>query len=358
MSNKKSFVRYLQDRDCWTHFPGEETFHSIFVLRSNFEKIWNDFPGAVVASAEVECCPTALTHSGPGELFSAAGKRIKRACLSGEDGCLWKSNKKAELWKKFMMDLAAKRGKSDAGKKRAFLDGSVLIGKAKDVLNLIDNLNAGNDEDDRAVLADYMYRFPNKLVLDYEQVLLGQAREINVPRNQACPYWHKEFNTPNREESRRMDFLSEVDPGSRPLFLFSPRYHGCDHFKKPVPEGLPSWGKGGILIQPALDHINRVVEEDESIILLPQYGRVPDYRQGPELPYFIDNTGVWTSALIRGRTDESTFTWRLTPTEENKFMALQMLTREYEAHPETHRWKALTDNLRGDVGFFYWAWCT
>jgi hypothetical protein len=355
--DSEALIVLCADRDCWTHFPMEETFKSVNVYRRNFENIRIEYPNAVVASAEVACCPTALTHISPGDLFSSTGKRTKRACMSGEWSCLWKDNKNVELWRKFMLDLAIKRGRSIIGRKRAFLEGSVLVGKAKDLITFIDRIKISDDEDDRAVLADYMYRFPNEIVLDYEQVLLGEAREVNIQKNQACPSWHKEFNARQLEESHIMDFLSEVDRNRRPLFLFSPRYHGCDHIKKPVPESLPSWGKNGIAIQPALDHINRVVYEDESIVLLPQYGRVPDYRQGPELPYFIDNTGVWTSALIRGRTDQSTFTWRLTPTEENKFSALQMLMKEYETNPYNPRWKALIENLRGGVGFFYWAWC-
>lgn len=257
-----------------------------------------------------------------------------------------------------MYDLATKSGASEFGTKRAFLDGSILVGKAKDFVKFINTLDVGEDEDDRAVLADFMYRNPKKLILDYDQTIVGQAREMMVNRNKNCPQWHKNQNSQAVYETRRLDYLSEVSLDKRPLFLFSPRYHGCDREQKKLPEPLPTWGKGGIPFQPILDHVQRVIEEDESIVLLPVYGRVPDYRQGPEMPYFVDKNGIWTSDLIRSRTDETTLKWRMTPTERHKLYALRMLLKEAKENPGNPRWRSLTENLNGGVGFFYWAWCT
>ena len=256
-----------------------------------------------------------------------------------------------------MSELAATRATTSLGTKRAFIDASVLVGKAKDLLSLIEKIDFRNDEDDRAVLADYMYRFPDKLVVDHEQIVTGQTREIDGERNPACPKWHKDQNVPVLEESRRLDFLSSTTPSTRPLFLFSPRYHGCDHTKKPLPDVYPTWGSKGIVLQPLLDHIERVEKAEESIVLLPMYGRVPDYRQGPELPYFVDNKGIWTSSTIRKNTDESTLNWRLRFAENNKMLALQILYQEARSNPNNPRWKALLQNIKSGVGFFYWAWC-
>jgi hypothetical protein len=141
-------------------------------------------------------------------------------------------------------------------------------------------IDVGDEEDNRAVLTDYMYRFPDKVMLDYDQQLIAQAREgSEVIRNEACPSWAKNHNEPVLSESRRLDFLSETTTETRPLFLFSPRYLGCDESKKPVPTPLPQWDDGGIKIDPILGHIDRVVNAKESIVHLSSYGRLPDYRQ-------------------------------------------------------------------------------
>lgn len=354
-----ALVILSDDRDAWTNFPVTEQsqyFDSLRLFREKFAKLVEGKEGAVVASAEVECCATALTHADPGAFVQASGQRVARACLSGEPNCMWGSNDKATVWRNFMIDLASQR--TSSGTKRAFLDGSLLVGRAAELLQLIEQLDIASTEDDRAVLTDYMYHFPDKIVLDYDQIIIGQAREgpADIGRNKACPAWHKENNVAAVEEFRRLDHLSEATFENRPLFVFSPRYHGCDETKKTLPEAYPTWGDSGIDLDAIMNHVDRVVNAEESIVLLPVYGRIPDYRQGPELPYIVDEDGMWSSNLIRNRTEEATMTWRLAPTEESLLDAHSLLMDEINNNPDYPRWPALRENIKNGNGFFYWAW--
>jgi hypothetical protein len=162
----------------------------------------------------------------------------------------------------------------------------------------------------------------------------------------------KEHNSKVIAESRRLDHLFEVKIQDRPLFLFSPRFLGCDGLKKIQPLTYPKWNESGIDVDPIFRHINRVVEATETVVLLPAYERVPDYRQGPEVPYIVDEKGIWSSRLIRSRTENATYVWRLVPTEDNNLLAHRILSQEPEGNS---RWPAAMNNMKKS-GFFYWAW--
>jgi hypothetical protein len=62
---------------------------------------------------------------------------------------------------------------------------------------------------------------------------------------------------------------------------------------------------------------------------------------------------MWTSNVIRSRTENSTYTWRLSPTEGNNLLSHKLIMKEDE---NNSRWKALTNHLKNGDGFFYWAW--
>jgi lipopolysaccharide biosynthesis glycosyltransferase len=163
-----TMVVLSDDRDVWTNFPlGERnaTFNALRLFREKFEGLIKGFPGAIVSSAELECCPIALTHASPGDFIDVNGLRKQRACSSGEANCQWRSDVKARQWMSFMQALAGKRGNTYS--RRTYIEGSLLVGYAKDLVALVEKLDVGDTEDDRAVLADYMYRYPEKLLLDY-----------------------------------------------------------------------------------------------------------------------------------------------------------------------------------------------
>jgi hypothetical protein len=52
----------------------------------------------------------------------------------------------------------------------------LIAGKAGDLLSVIKLAKIGDDEDDQALLTDFMYRYPDSIVLDYGQKLFGNNR--------------------------------------------------------------------------------------------------------------------------------------------------------------------------------------
>lgn len=336
------------DRDGRVNFPigdHEMTFRFLYRFRTTFEEMIRDHPGAIIASTDSDCCASALTHASPGDYFDDSGSRNVRACTSGDPGCEWAGDDKALAWQSFMQELASKRSSSTS--QHLYLDTSLLAGKAGDLLKLIEALDIKNEEDDRAVLTDYMYRNPDSILLDYQQQLVGESRKpVNRPEK-GC------FGNQDGVVSETTRRLDAVEQEKQPLFMYSPKSLGCrgEHEKFVSPK-YPVWESSGIVLKPVLEHIDRVADMTESVVLPSYYGRKPDYAQGPEVPYIIDEQGIWTSKLIRDRTNNATGFWRMQPTE--------MLTKEahsllIDKEQNQGRWNALQKVIQSG-GFPYFAW--
>jgi lipopolysaccharide biosynthesis glycosyltransferase len=325
--------------------PGQDSlrYESIFNFRVAFEELTRFYSGSVVASTESYCCASSLTHAKPGDFFMLNGHRRKRACTSGEEGCKWAGDEMAKPWQSFMEELAAERSKVPTD--NPYLDASLIAGKAVDLLAFVQATDIGSGEDDRAVLTDYLFRNPDAIVLDYEQKLFGENRQgLHSQTNRGCT-----MSRPTEVASRILKRTSTA------LFMHSQRKLGCgtSSIVNPEQDIFPRWDDHGIDIQPILDHIDRVARQESTIVLPEKYGGRIDYSQGPEIPYFVDENAVWTSKLIRDRTDSATLEWRTKPTEELLKMALKILKLDDEE--VELRWSALRHTVRSG-GFPFWAW--
>jgi len=337
--------------DARIRFPAGSDFlryQAIDEFRSAFKEITRNHPGAVVASTESHCCASALTHVNPGDYFADDGRRKQRACQSGKPGCEWAGDENAWPWQSFMQQLAKKR--SPMPTEDQYLDASLIAGKAGHLLRLIAAVNISNDEDDRAVLTDYMYLDPDAIILDYGQRIFGKNREgLHSQTNRNCPF-APETSVATARQLEQQD-SKQVYPS---LFVHTPRDLGCisnkNYEEHPV---FPRWSDDGIQIKPILDHLDRVASENATIIYPHEYGDKPNYSQGPEIPYFVEGTSISSSKLIRDKTDAPTMEWRAEPTEKLMRMAHRILMAgggETEA-----RWSTLLSAIRSG-GFPYWAW--
>jgi hypothetical protein len=141
----------------------------------NFHALVGHREGAVVVSAEAQCCVSALTHAAPGDYFTADGSRSNRSCFSGKSDCMWNGDEKALAWEDFMKNLA----KENAAEHREdiYLNAGLMVGRAADLINVITKADIGSEEDDQAVLTGYMYLHPDQIILDYDQALFGNNRD-------------------------------------------------------------------------------------------------------------------------------------------------------------------------------------
>jgi hypothetical protein len=334
------------DRDGRVNFPvgdHDVLFRYLYQFRQTFETLTKDFPGSIVVSTDSDCCASALTYANPGDFFSADGARTSRACSSGEPDCEWNGDDKARPWQKFMEELAQKRS---AVSSNVYLDSSLLVGRAGDMAKLLSSLDIQSNEDDRAVLTGFMYHNPHLIVLDYKQQLFGENRK--KPKDPS----KKQCLTDSNSAISTVRHLDTLPAEQLPLFMYSPRDLGCGDNEKHLAPSYPMWDSNGILLKPIIDHIIRVADEKGSIVLPKFYGEKIDYSQGPEVPYFIDDKGVWTSNLIRNRTNNETSFWRMIPTEGLLKTAHKLLMNE---EPTSGRWDRLKTAVRSG-GFPYWAW--
>jgi hypothetical protein len=178
--------------------------------------------GVVVISAEAKCCVSALTHATPGSYYHQDGTRNERACPSGEEGCLFKGNEFALPWENFMKSLAIEQSNSNRDFDDVYLNAGLMAGTTKDLLRLIEQAQIGKDEDDQAVLTDFMYHNPNTIVLDYGQTMFGNNR--GGFNNDALSYDENKDSTCmfHLSESDTHDRLHHSKTKTSPLFVHSP----------------------------------------------------------------------------------------------------------------------------------------
>lgn len=177
-------------------------------------------PRAVLMSAEQQCCVAALCHAdSPSFYFDpVTGKRAQRACPSGEEGCGWLDNENVKFWQSLMVAEAY----SNTGSQEIspYLNAGLMVGTAQNLIDMIERMDLGNEEDDQAVLSAMYLQFPELIVLDYEQKLLGNNA---WPKGleEGCIY---DFDEQNEDRS----FLTNTQSGTSPLILHTPgKFYNC-----------------------------------------------------------------------------------------------------------------------------------
>jgi hypothetical protein len=178
-------------------------------------------PSAIVVSAEAQCCVSALTHVQPGGYYNPDGSRKETACWSGKSDCLWVSDDNALAWEKAMNDTLMKQSAfMNITFDDRFLNAGLVAGKGKDLIRILEAAQIGSNEDDQAVLTDYMIQHPDDIVLDYGQSMFGNNRVgvQTVIEEDRCVF------SQSHDDGR----LVHTKTGSSPLFVHSPGgYYSC-----------------------------------------------------------------------------------------------------------------------------------
>jgi len=181
--------------------------------------------GAIVISAEAQCCVSALTHVPVGGYFNADGTRKQFACYSGADDCLWAGDEHAEPWEKFMHDLMVQRtvqSNDHSVPDDTFLNAGLIVGRVSDLIAVITSAQIQNSEDDQAVLTDYMYHNPESIVLDYHQKLFGNNRNGVINLEDGTDPTGGSVNGCVFERQNDSKRLVHTQTSTYPLFLHSP----------------------------------------------------------------------------------------------------------------------------------------
>ena len=185
---------------------------AIAEFRAAFDALTSQNPHAVVVSAEAQCCVSALTFAQPGDYFSPDGSRAQKACNSGKSNCLWNGDDKAEPWEIFMQTLAQERT-GDKNFEDVYLNAGLMAGRVEDLIHVIESVAIENEEDDQAVLTDYMYQYQDTIILDYGQTLFGNNR---ASEEDSCI-----FALPSSGVNGQ-DRLVHTKTQTAPLFVHSP----------------------------------------------------------------------------------------------------------------------------------------
>lgn len=145
-----------------------------------YDALTYDKPGAVVMSAEGQCCVAALTYCKPGDYFnSTTGRRSQRACPSGDPGCRWAGDSHRLPWEDMMIDIARKAtGGQDVYD--VYLNAGLVTGRRDDLIKLLRVADMEVYEDDQAVFTDVLYSQRDVIVLDYAQVIYYDSKLVVV----------------------------------------------------------------------------------------------------------------------------------------------------------------------------------
>ncbi len=175
-------------------------------------------PGAVVLSAETQCCVSAMSWAHPAAYFNPeTGKRNQFACDSGADNCEYEDTENIDLWIKYFeeKELESTGIQSD----NSFLNAGMMAGKASKLVELIDRVNIQEYEDDQAVLSGFYYQFPEFIALDYKQQLFGNNEWTNG-FDEGCVYDYA-----NETET---SYLAHKKTAAVPLILHtSGKFYEC-----------------------------------------------------------------------------------------------------------------------------------
>jgi hypothetical protein len=219
-----SLVAVIDGRDVLLNV-GYHVDHHDFQLRvqdfiNTFKDLTQDKPDAVMISAEQQCCVAALCHADSPSFFfdPVTGDRTQRACNSGEEGCRWANNDNVKYWQSMMETEAYTRTESHSVS--PYLNAGMMVGTPQNLINLIRRVDLGEEEDDQAVLSALYLQFPELIVLDYEQKLLG---------NNAWPKGLEHGCIYDFDPTTEGDFfLTNIQTGTSPLFLHTPgKFYEC-----------------------------------------------------------------------------------------------------------------------------------
>jgi hypothetical protein len=286
-------------------------YQEVASLRANLSSLGD---GAVAVSASREF-PTSLSHSPPGSLFDESRRRTARAC--GKDCESLKETDYFEEWKKLLSERTQQHNQEGF-----YPDGTYIAGKAAALSNFLGELQIRDDEDERAVISDYMFRNQEKVVLDFSQEIFGTRFEGIVNKMEHC-------------NIDRID-LTNFTTSSNPLLLQQSRTSSC---KKVDRDQYPKWNGNSVEIDPILEHIDTLLIKNVSLNGVERHF-------DREILYVFEQNGVWGSQVLRD-------IYRVQPTE--KFLAI--VHDEWFRNKNTSsRWNSLQRVMNSGVGFPYFAW--
>jgi hypothetical protein len=223
-SDSESLIVVIDGRDVLLNV-GYDVAHNHFQHRvkdfiADFEALTSGKPDAVLISSEQQCCVSALCYAdSPSYYFDpVTGSRNQRACPSGEEGCLWLDDGHAKNWKTLMEKEAYNLTKSPNAS--PYLNAGMMVGTPQNLINLIHSMDLGEEEDDQAVLSAMYLQFPELIVLDYNQRLLGN-NQWPKGLEQGCIY---DFD-PNIGGDA---YLTNKETGTSPLVVHTPgKFYDC-----------------------------------------------------------------------------------------------------------------------------------
>jgi Glycosyl transferase family 90/Stf0 sulphotransferase len=308
--------------------PHIRSSDSFFTAISELRKTLRDTlpPDAVLVSVSSDCCSLAMHHTRLGSLFDTNGQRSARTCRTGECTSIPENDYATKEWNEYMKQQSIKHGHDQVDS--IYLDGTIIAGTVQNMLALIRDVDALPWEDDRAVLSDFMYRYPNRVMLDYDQKIFAGRFDGYVSKMQLdCDVINSAENFDETRFTRTPIAL---------MVSSTRNQQSCTRNDKI--ETFPIWNDEGISISSVLDHIDRVFIDDVSMVGI-------DRHFDKEILYHVDESGVWASQVLR---DE----YRVKPTERFLLEAHSVLmTSKFGSN----RWSNLYKTVKSN-GFPYWSW--
>ncbi|MBP6217380.1 MAG: RICIN domain-containing protein [Oligoflexales bacterium] len=208
---KQKIVVLIDSRDIFANGSPEQFIGDY--LRLSY---WNG-KHRIVMSTEKACCVRPMELHKPGD-FVQDGSRKARAVEVGNGNF-------SDEWTSAMKSLKKREGYD--GNKLQFnnLNSGMITGYVEDLLKMFEYLQTEVQEDDQALATEYMLKFPDRILLDYNNLLFTNAHAWgDFSGLGGCFFtWLKKANRFENKESL-----------TRPFFIQTPaKYWTCyDHLYK------------------------------------------------------------------------------------------------------------------------------
>lgn len=126
----------------------------------------------IVSSTEMACCVLPMQYIAPGQMVSKTGGKLQSPI---HDVSRRPDASITAQWTSAMAQEKIKQGYEGNNLHFDYLNSGMIVGRAKDLVQMFEFVKATGNEDDQALFTEYFLLFPDRVMLDYNNVLFSNA---------------------------------------------------------------------------------------------------------------------------------------------------------------------------------------
>ncbi len=167
LHDKNQIVIFSDSTDVLSNGPPDE-FVKNYLRISQWEG-----GNRIISSAEMACCVTSMQVHRPGDFILPGGVRKNKAVNTSAHQEFTPDIQ--TQWQEEMEEIKKREGQWMQDSAFHYLNSGMIVGRAKDLIKMLEYVKAEENESDQALLSEYFLRFPDRVQLDYQNILFSNA---------------------------------------------------------------------------------------------------------------------------------------------------------------------------------------